>query len=160
LIKNDAPNIDLVIQKVSDCLNSTDFKIERVLSGVSTYVYRIQLAENTFYLRILPELDMSFGVEVHVHSLLREKEVQVPEVIYFEHLNKDLGMSLMLVKEIPGTTINDCLSLDEYEDVLFEAGKQIAVINQVKVNGFGWIKRDNEEYETTTLRGEKNSLHE
>jgi aminoglycoside/choline kinase family phosphotransferase len=159
LIKKDAPNIDLVIQIVSDCLNSTSFKIERVLSGVSTYVYRVQLDENIFYLRILPEQDMSFGVEVHVHSLLSQKKVQVPEVIYFQHHNEDLGMSIMLVKEILGSKVSDCSSIDEYEDILFEAGKQIAVINQVKVDGFGWIKRGNEEY-GTTLRGEKNTLHD
>lgn len=75
MIKNDVPNNDLVIKIVSDCLNSTAFKIERVLSGVSTYVYLVQFGENTFYLRILPEQDMSFGAEVHVHSLLKQKEI-------------------------------------------------------------------------------------
>lgn len=65
----------------------------------------------------------------------------------------------MLVKEIHGSNVEDCSSIDEYEDILFEAGKQIAVINQVRVDDFGWIKRGNNEY-GTTLRGEKNSLHE
>lgn len=159
LIKKDVPNIELVKQIVSDCLHSTAFKIERVLSGVSTYVYRIQLGEHTFYLRVLPEQDMSFGVEVHVHSLLRQKEVSVPEVIYFEHHNEVLGMSIMLVKEIPDKNVEDFSSKDQYEDILFNAGKQIAVINQVSVDGFGWIKRVNEQG-GTVLRGEKNSLHE
>lgn len=159
MIKKDAPNIDLVTQIVSDHLNSRDFKLERVLSGVSTYVYRVQLGENTFYLRVLPEQDMSFAVEVHVHSLLRQKKVQVPEVIYFEHHNEALGMSMMLVKEILGSNIEAYPPIDEYENILFDAGKQIAVINQVRVDGFGWIKRGNEEC-GNILQGEKDSLQD
>ncbi|MBP1993053.1 phosphotransferase family protein [Paenibacillus eucommiae] len=159
MIKNDAPNIELVLQLVRDCLNSKSFKLERVFSGVSTYVYRIQFGEDILYLRILPEQGLSFGVEVYVHSLLRQKEVQVPEVIHFEHFNETIGMSMMLVKEICGSNVKDCSSVDEYEGVLFEAGKQLAIINQVKVDGFGWIKRGEEEY-GTTLRGEKNSLYD
>jgi aminoglycoside phosphotransferase (APT) family kinase protein len=159
LIKKDAPDIDLVRPLLSDHLNSSDLKIERVLSGVSTYVYRVQLGENTFYLRVLPEKDMSFAAEVHVHSLLRQKQVLVPEIIYFEHHNEALGMSIMLVKEILGSTIEDCPSIDEYEDILFKAGKQIAVINQVRVDGFGWIKRGKEEC-GNILQGEKDSLQE
>ncbi|WP_199615415.1 aminoglycoside phosphotransferase family protein [Paenibacillus alkalitolerans] len=159
MIKKDAPHIDLVKQLVSDCLNSKAFMLERVLSGVSTYVYRVHFDGNIFYLRILPEHNLSFGVEVHVHSLLREKEVQVPEVIYFEHHNEAIGMSVMLVKEIHGSSVEACSSMNEYEGILFEAGKQIAILNKVKVDGFGPIKRGKEEY-GIALRGEKNSLHD
>lgn len=159
MIKKEAPNIELVTQIVSDLLNAKDFKIERVLSGVSTYVYRVRLGDNTFYLRVLPEQDMSFAIEVHVHSLLREKQVQVPEVIYFEHHNEALGMSIMLVKEVLGSNIEDSPSIDEFENILFKAGKQIAIINQVRVDGFGWIKRGNEEC-VHILQGEKESLQD
>ncbi|SFL56946.1 Predicted kinase, aminoglycoside phosphotransferase (APT) family [Paenibacillus sp. 1_12] len=159
MIKNDAPKMDLVTQVLREYLKSAALKIDRVLTGVSTYVYRVQLDENTYYLRILPEQDKSFGVEVHVHSLLRQKGVHVPEVIYFEHHNDTLGMSIMLVKEIVGSQINDCSSINEYEDIVIEAGKQLAVINQIKVDGFGWIKRGTEET-GTTLEGEKHFVHD
>jgi aminoglycoside phosphotransferase (APT) family kinase protein len=159
LIKKDAPTIEIVTQVLRDHLKSSDFKVERVLSGVSTYVYRVQLGENIFYLRVLPELDMSFAVEIHIHSLLRQNQVQVPEVIHFEHHNEALGMSMMLVREILGSNIEDCPTIEEYGDILFKAGKQIAVINQVRVDGFGWIKRDKEE-SGNALQGEKGSLQD
>jgi tRNA A-37 threonylcarbamoyl transferase component Bud32 len=159
LKKNDAPQIDLVKQIVNESLHSTVYNIERVLSGSSTYVYRIQVSEDTFYVRILPENNLSFGMEVTVHSLVRQKKVHVPEVIYFEHHNEALGMSMMIVKEIPGSNVKDCSSIDAYADILYEAGKQIAVVNQVRADGFGWLKTGKEE-NGTTLRGEKNSLQE
>ncbi|SHE14074.1 Aminoglycoside 3'-phosphotransferase [Chlamydia abortus] len=159
LIKKDAPSLDLAAQIVGEYLNSTAFKIERVLSGVSTYVYRIRLGEETLYLRVLPEQERSLGVEVHVHSLVRRMGVQVPEVIHFEHHNEVLGMSVMLVKEIPGSSVEDCISNGEYEDILYQAGQQIAVIHQVKVDGFGWIIRDQEQY-GNSLRGEKKTLQD
>lgn len=37
-----------------------------------------------------------------VHQLLRAKQVKVPDVLYFEHLNEELGRSIMLTSEIKG----------------------------------------------------------
>ncbi|XEC93708.1 aminoglycoside phosphotransferase family protein [Paenibacillus tarimensis] len=155
----DAPQIALVKQVASDCLNTAVNNIERVLDGVSTYVYRVQSEDNTLYLRILPEQDMSFAVEASVHSLLRERGVLVPEVIHYERHNPIVGMSVMIVREIPGSSILNCCSKDIYNDILIRAGKQLAVINQVKVDGFGWVKRDREE-DGAALQGEKTSMYD
>ncbi|WP_282942782.1 aminoglycoside phosphotransferase family protein [Paenibacillus sp. RC67] len=154
LKKNDAPPIDLVEQIANEILNKTVNSIERELRGGSTYVYRVQLEDSTLYLRILPEEDWSFGVEVQVHSLLREKGLLVPEVIYFDPHRHISEMSFMVVGEIPGGNIINCGSQDIYDDILLQAGKQLAVINQVRVDGFGFIKRGREEYRGK-LQGEK-----
>jgi aminoglycoside phosphotransferase (APT) family kinase protein len=159
LIKKEAPSVDLVIQALSDHMHPRDFQIERVLSGASTYVYRVQSGADTYYLRILPEQHMSFAVEVHVHSLLRKQQVQVPEVLFFENDNESLGMSLMLVKEILGSSIEDYPPLVGNEDILCKAGQQLAVLNQIQVDGFGWIKRGKESC-GNILQGEHLSLQE
>ncbi|MEF3301674.1 phosphotransferase family protein [Paenibacillus sp. GYB003] len=154
-----APHIDAVAQIVSKCLHTSAFQIERVLSGVSTYVYRIRLYRDILYVRILPEQGKSLGVEARVHSLLRQQGVRVPEVVYFEHVNEATGLSLMIVNEIPGSDAGRCSSMNEYGNIVAEAGKQIAIVNQVAVNGFGWIKREKEE-SGSDLQGEKSSLHD
>lgn len=154
MIKKEAPHIDVIISIVSEHLHTSEFKIERVLSGVSTYVYRIELDDEILYLRILPEQDMSFAVEVHVHNLLGQRNVQVPEVMYYEHDHEVIGMSIMIVKEILGSNIEDCPSIEQYENILYHAGQQLAVINQVPVEGYGWIARSSNQHEHV-LQGEK-----
>lgn len=159
LKKVDAPPIDLVEQVANEILNTEVKRIERELKGGSTYVYRVQLEGRTLYLRILPEQDLSFGPEVQAHSLLAEKGVLVPEVIYYAPHHRISGMSFMVVGEIPGGNLIHCDSQPIYEDVLLQAGKQLALINQVSVDGFGFIKRNREEKEGL-LQGEQTSLHD
>ena len=48
-----------------------------VEEGVSTYVYRIQYA-NEIFLRVLPEIGASFAPEVIVHQSLRVLKVSPP----------------------------------------------------------------------------------
>lgn len=154
-----APQVEAVRSFINERLHAGDYRIERVLNGVSTYVYRVGHGDETFYLRILPEQDMGFGVEVHVHQLLLQKGVRVPEVISFENHHEALGMSVMLVREIPGSSAGDGVTLGEYESILREAGRQLALINQVPVDGFGWVRRGRDE-RITGLRGEKISMDE
>ncbi|MWV46327.1 phosphotransferase [Paenibacillus sp. HJL G12] len=96
-------------------------------------------------------------MEVHVHQLLLQKGVRVPEVIFYENHHEAFGMSVMLVREIPGSLVGDDLSMGEFERVLREAGKQLAVINQVPVEGFGWVRRGRNEG-ARNLVGEKNGI--
>jgi hypothetical protein len=116
--------------------------LERVEEGVSTYVYKIYRGNEVFYLRILPEANESFAPEVRVHELLRTKNVKVPKVVYFEHYNESLQRSVMVTGEIKGKHIG-CYPANEIpRSILVEAGRDLAVINSISVQGFGWIKRD------------------
>ena len=119
--------------------------IERVEEGVSTYVYRIRSNNETFYLRLLPEIDASFAPEVYVHQLLRAKGVKVPEVVYYEHYNEVLQQSLMLTTEIQGSHVGHCSSQEDQKAILREAGRDLALINSIPVKYFGWIHRDTSE---------------
>ena len=121
---------------------SVPLQVERVDEGVSTYVYRINRGNEVFYLRVLPEANASFAPEVHVHELLRAKNVKVPEIVYFEHYNESLQRSIMVTGEIKGKHIG-CYPANEVpRNILVEAGRDLAVINSISVQGFGWIKRD------------------
>ena len=115
---------------------------ERVAEGVSTHVYRVRRGAETFYLRVLPEAGASFAPEVRDHTLLRARDVAVPEVIYFEHCNPALQRSVMVTTAIPGGSIGQRTVDGDTREIIMAAGRDLAVINSLAVEGFGWIKRD------------------
>ncbi len=123
---------------------STSLVVERVAEGISTRVYRITARSEIFYLRVLPEERTSFAPEVATHAQLRQRQVSVPEVIYFEHCNDLLQRSIMITTEIKGQPVSHSAFLSEEarEGILAEAGRDLACINSVPVEGFGWVQRE------------------
>jgi len=122
-----------------------DLTIERVGEGVSTYVYRIRRDDAVYYLRVLPEVGSGFAPEARVHALLRERGVKAPDVVYLEHRNSDLGLSVMVTTEVCGRHIGHCRDERALRSIMVEAGRDLALINSIRVQGFGWIKRDRAE---------------
>jgi len=122
-----------------------DLTIERVGEGVSTYVYRIHRGDEVYYLRVLPEVGAGFAPEARVHTLLRERGVKAPEVVYLEHRNPELGLSVMVTTEAPGQHVGHCRDERALRSIMVEAGRDLALINSIRVQGFGWIKRDRPE---------------
>ncbi len=116
--------------------------VERVTEGVSTRVYRIRRVGEIFYLRVLPEVGASFAPEAYAHTLLRARGVKVPEVIYVEHCNAALERAIMVTTAIAGQHIGHCHDMAGAQQALVAAGRDLAVINSVPVDGFGWIIRD------------------
>lgn len=139
---------------VNQIFSRQPIQVERMAEGSSTFVYRIVYPNELFYLRILPEENASFAPEVAVHTRLRQMQVKVPEVIYFEHYNEQIQRSIMVTTEIKGRPISQSGSLDKQEmhAILVEAGRDLAQINSVPVDGFGWIARD--QSDTKHLRGQ------
>jgi aminoglycoside phosphotransferase (APT) family kinase protein len=119
--------------------------VERVAEGGSTIVYRIDTAEQTAYLRILPEPDASFAPEVATHQRLRAAGLRVPDVLYFEHYNQLFQRSLMLTTAIAGRAIGYRDPPATAPQIVYHAGRDLAIINQVTVQGYGWIRRDTPE---------------
>jgi aminoglycoside phosphotransferase (APT) family kinase protein len=132
--------IETLVTQVFPC--TVPSWVERVEEGVSTYVYRVHRGNELFYLRVLPEVNASFTPEVYVHEMLRAKDVKVPEVVYFEHYNEAVQRSVMVTTAIKGKHIGHYPVNEVPRNVLVEAGKDLAVINSISVQGFGWIKRD------------------
>ena len=116
--------------------------VEPVGEGVSTYVYRLRRSAEAFYLRVLPEDGATFAPEVAAHAILRQHGVHVPEVIYWDDYNQLVGRSVMITTEIKGAAIGQSDLGAELPDILQAAGRDIAVLNRVPVQGFGWVRRD------------------
>jgi aminoglycoside phosphotransferase (APT) family kinase protein len=142
-MRQDGPDL-AAIRTVVDRLfpRTTPLTVSRVKEGVSTHVYRIERGAETFYLRVLPEEGASFVPEADVHRLLRVRGVKVPDVLYVEHCNEALGRSVMLTTAIAGCHLGHLRDQMSLHDILIEAGRDLAVINQMPVTGFGWITRD------------------
>lgn len=64
-----------------------------------------------------------------------------PAVVAMEHQNLDTGLSLMITEEIPGDSVQDLEPGESLPGILQEAGRQLALLHQVPVEGFGWIDR-------------------
>jgi fructosamine-3-kinase len=115
--------------------------VVRVTEGVSTIVYRVEMANNTYYLRIWPMPDESFVPEVTIHRHLRALGLHVPEVVYFEQHNTLVERSIMMTTTITGQALGDDYQPAHLPRILYEAGRELALINQVAVQGFGWMDR-------------------
>ncbi len=135
------------VGRLARCLfpRAARLRVERVREGVSTRVYRVRRDDAVFYLRVLPEEGASFAPEARVHRLLRERDVKVPEVVYFEHRHEAIGRSVMVTTEIPGGSIGRRGVERDLAGILAEAGRGLAIVNGIGVEGFGWIVRDGSE---------------
>jgi fructosamine-3-kinase len=117
-----------------------DIQIERVMSGISTYVYRIFSQGQTYYLRVLPDAEGSFTPEIAALTRLRQLQVNVPEIIHYEDHNRILGRPIMLETEIKGRALSQSsLPREVLAKVVVEAGRDLARINSLTVEGFGWV---------------------
>lgn len=139
-MKNPAPELNTVKSVAAKYLKNI-VSVERVPGGWSTYVFRVKTRTETFYIRFLPE-DASFAAEVLAHNILLERGVAVPRVIAWEHRNEAAGLSVMITEEIPGISVENEWPLEKAREILNQAGRQIALVNEVPVDGFGWIDRD------------------
>ncbi|CAN5494520.1 hypothetical protein BH23CHL2_BH23CHL2_14230 [soil metagenome] len=113
--------------------------------GVSTVVYRAERGSERFYLRVLPEVGATFAPEVRAHQFARALGCAVPEVLAYEACDPGLGRSLMLTSEIPGHPLSDDVAPADAEAIVRAAGRDLARINSIPVDGLGWVDRSSED---------------
>jgi aminoglycoside phosphotransferase (APT) family kinase protein len=130
-----------VLAVVKRLFPAKDTQVERVMSGISTYVYRIVSRCQVYYLRILPDAEASFTPEIAALTQLRQHQIHVPEIIHYEDYNKLLGRPLMVEAEIKGLALSrSSFPRELHERIVLEAGRDLARINSLPVEGFGWVK--------------------
>lgn len=114
-------------------------QIERMLEGGSTIVYRITTLAATSYLRICPEADRNLLAEAAVHERLGAVGLHVPLVLHSELLHPTIQRSIMLTTAIPGRAIGYTDPPRHSASIMRAAGRELARINQVPVQGYGWL---------------------
>jgi aminoglycoside phosphotransferase (APT) family kinase protein len=66
---------------------------------------------------------------------------RVPAIVGYEPFDPVLERSVMLTTTIPGASLDDAMPADP-APVFVGVGADLARINQLPVEGFGWIRRD------------------
>ena len=150
------PSPDLLAPLLERVFPTGVRRVERVTEGASTWVYRIMRGDETFYLRVLPEVGASFAPEVAIHSQARKLGVKAPDVLWYEQYHEPLGRSVMVITAVPGYPLSQPSGLGqrELDAILIEAGQDIARINTLPVEGFGWLSRKSD---SMTLRAPESS---
>jgi aminoglycoside phosphotransferase (APT) family kinase protein len=121
--------------------NCTSLQIDRTEEGVSTLVYHVRCSDAAYYLRVAYTADESFEPEARAHELLRERGVRVPEVVYLDGRDADLERPVMMTTEIKGRDVRYGVKDQKLSAVIRDAGRQLAIVNSISVEGFGWIRR-------------------
>lgn len=116
--------------------------VERTETGGSTPVFRVRRGGTTFFLRLAESAAASLVPEAWVHARLRERGVRVPAVVGFAPFDPGVGRSALLTTEIPARPIGDELAGPARRAVLVAAGRDLAVVHSLPVDGFGWVARD------------------
>jgi aminoglycoside phosphotransferase (APT) family kinase protein len=131
--------------------------VERTESGGSTQVYRLRCDGEVFYLRVAEERAASLVPEAQVHEALHARGVKVPAVIHVEPFDERLERSVMVTSAIPGAPLAARPLDGTTTEILRAAGRDLAAINSLPVQGFGWIGRATSAGEP--LRAEHQSYH-
>jgi Ser/Thr protein kinase RdoA (MazF antagonist) len=130
---------------------------KRMLSGDTTFVYRIETAKKTYYARFLPN-DGRLNIEFLIHKKLEEHKINVPKILFFEEENAETGLSFIIEEEMPGVSLEEEYPQDnELKNILFYAGRELAQINRISaIRGFGIFNS----WTSTEFKGEKKSFEE
>lgn len=114
----------------------------RTWGGVSTLVYCVERGSEVFYLRLAEEEDEDLSVDAWLLSELGRRGVRVPEAVFVDSFDSALGRSVMITTRVEGVPLAQARSRPVAEAVVREAGRDLALLNQVPVQGFGWVRRD------------------
>jgi len=129
-------------------------QIERMRSGVSTPVYRVRPATEVFYIRLAETAEASLAPEARVHALLRERGVRVPDVVLFEPFDEALARSVLITTEIVGEPVALRAVDVATRRIVRDAGRELAIINQLPIQGYGWLLRRHDRSVDDTLQAE------
>jgi Ser/Thr protein kinase RdoA (MazF antagonist) len=116
-------------------------QIARTPAGVAAQVYRVQAAEHVLYVRIAEEDHEDLSVDAALLEQLRAEGLHVPTVVHVEPFEQALGRSVLVMGEIAGAPLADCRDEAAARRVARAAGAELAVLNGVGVQGFGWVQR-------------------
>jgi aminoglycoside phosphotransferase (APT) family kinase protein len=115
--------------------------VARTPAGVAAQVYRVEAAGRVLYVRIAEEDDEDLSVDMSLLERLRVLGLLVPEVVHVEPFDQALGRSVLIMGEIAGEPLAHCRDQRAARRVARAAGRELAVLNGVGVQGFGWVRR-------------------
>jgi aminoglycoside phosphotransferase len=104
-------------------------------------VYRVFRGSEVFYLRIAEQADENLETDAELHHRLRSLGVRTAGIVHVEPFNADIGRSTLITTQVPGVSLTEISSPTVAAAVVEEAGVDLALINQLPVDGFGFVRR-------------------
>ena len=104
-------------------------------------VYRARVDDAVFYLRLAEDPDQDLTTDAEILDRLRTLGASVPVVVAAEAAPTELARSYLIVTEIPGRPLAEGGTDDVARSAARAAGRDTAIINSLKVAGFGWLQR-------------------
>jgi len=118
-----------------------ELTVARTPAGVTTQVYRVHAAGRVLYVRIAEDDDEDLSVDAALLEHLGGLGLRVPQVVHVEPFDQALGRSVLLTVEVAGEPLARCRDERATRRVARAAGRELAVLNGVGVQGFGWVQR-------------------
>jgi hypothetical protein len=118
-----------------------ELRVVRTPAGVAAQVYRVHAAGHVVYVRIAEDDDEDLSVDAALLEHLRTLGLRVPHVVHVEPFDQALGRSVLITGEIAGQPLAGCRDQRAARRVARAAGRELAVLNGVGVQGFGWVRR-------------------
>jgi Ser/Thr protein kinase RdoA (MazF antagonist) len=118
-----------------------ELRVARTPAGVASQVYRVQASGQVVYVRIAEGEDEDLSVDAALLKHLRALGLRVPQVVHVEPFNQALGRSVLIVDEIAGEPLAGCRDQHATRRIAHAAGRDLALLNSVDLQGFGWIQR-------------------
>jgi aminoglycoside phosphotransferase (APT) family kinase protein len=112
--------------------------VSRMRSGGSTDVYRLRRGGDLLYLRFAEQDGESMAAEAWVHEELRRLGAAVPAVVAVGD-GAELGRAFMVTTAVPGRSVP---RLRPPDGVMEAAGRDLALIGSIPVDGLGFVRRD------------------
>lgn len=116
--------------------------VRRTAEGVSSVIYRLDCSGTVAYLRLGETADEDLTTDALLLDHLRQLGLSVPQVVDVDPFNERLQRSVLVMSEIPGVDLGKCDDESVARRVAYEAGRELAMLNSVEVDGWGWIIRD------------------
>lgn len=130
-----------IVAVVARWFPNREIDVSLAETGMSTPVFRVLIDEEVLWVRLGEEPGERRDGEAAAHRRLVADGLPVPEVMRYEAHPPELDRSIMLTAHIRGIPLSD-LELDSRDGPIAnaarEAGRALAKINRVPVQGFGW----------------------
>ena len=149
-------DIDKFASEVQNNHGYATWSSTRVQEGVSTSVYLLEQNFVQLFLRILGT-EQKPSLETFVHTELAKFGVPVPKVLFHHDADRDCPHGYMIVEHIGGSSLEKATEgLDQAatKDILRQAGKAIAVMQAIPIEGYEHIASINND----TLVGRSSDL--
>lgn len=112
--------------------------VSRMRSGGSTEVYSLRRGGEVLYLRLAEQDGESMQAEAWVHEELLRLGANVPAVVAVGD-ERELGRAFMVTTAVPGRPVP---RQRPPAAVVEAAGRDLALIGSIPVDGFGFVHRD------------------